>query len=99
MKYRRIAVGVVFLCVLAASLEANFFVLLHVGHDCSGDACPVCALMKDADGLRRLLGGSLKPAAPIHHALLPLSVSVFLLKIFEDMRLQTLIAKKVRLNN
>jgi hypothetical protein len=100
MKYRRMLTGIVLLCILTASLEAGFFVLLHAGHEHTGEACPICAQAKDAaDALRRLLDGLLKPAGLVEQASLLLSVSIFLLRFSDNIKHQTLITAKVRLND
>ena len=99
-KYRRIMVLGISFCLLAAFLADDVFVLLHAGHDHTGEACHVCAQMKGAsDAFRRLLEELLKPAALPCHALLSLSVTLFLLRSFDGVRCETLITKKVRLND
>jgi hypothetical protein len=100
LKYRRIAIGFILFCVFTASLADGLFVFLHAGHDHTGESCPVCAQMKSAsDALRRLLEGSLKPAGPADPAILSFSAPSFLLKFSENIKRQTLITAKVRLND
>ena len=97
-RYRRIAVLGVALGVLAALLAGEAFVLAHADHDHTGDACSTCAQMQGvADVLLRLLEGL--PVAPVRHALLSLFVSTFLLQFFDHRGHQTLVTRKVRLND
>jgi hypothetical protein len=97
-RYGRIAALWVSIGVLTALFTGEAFVLLYADHDHTGEACPTCAQMKDvADVLRRLLEGL--PVGPVRHSFLLLFVSTFLLKFFGNIRHQTLITRKVRLND
>jgi hypothetical protein len=99
-RYRRIAASGISLCILAAFLTGEGFILLYADHDHTGETCPVCAQMEVvSDAVRRLSDGPLRPAALLCQSLLPLSVSMFLSKFSGNTRNRTLITTKVRLND
>ena len=65
MKMRRVTLMVIAAFVLAA-VTAPFFVMAHESdHDCTGDNCPVCALISICENTLEALGGAMIPAAAV----------------------------------
>jgi len=55
MNARRLTVLLVCVCIAAAFLASDWFMLSHAGHDCTGEHCPICAHMHAVENLLRQL--------------------------------------------
>ena len=87
-----IAMMVVFIVFLSA------FCLGHeAGHDCSGEDCPICDIMRQCENaLRGLSEGIADPAVVMLPAVLALFVAVLFVSFISS---ETLVSRKIRLNN
>ena len=71
--------------------------LIHAGHKCSGDDCPVCLLLNTVQRTLRSIENS-----PNTHFLLHLMFAVFALVFFfsnSNIQKETPVSKKIRKNN
>ena len=79
MKQRRsvLSLAVVF-AVIFVVLISSFFVAAETNHDCTGEDCPVCACIHQAEQNLKNLGTGLAVAAMPGQKILPVLVAAFL---------------------
>ena len=70
-------------CVLALflalmMLASLFYIAKETGHDCTGEACPVCACIHQVEQNLKNLGTGLAVAAMPGQKILPVLVAAFL---------------------
>ncbi|MDR3255969.1 MAG: hypothetical protein LBT31_10430 [Synergistaceae bacterium] len=87
------------ICLVLSFVHAAIFIVVHADHDCTGEACHVCASLKCAkDTLKRLVA-----ALPLISVVSPSCVSFFVLYgFFEKYYVNwesTPVQARVRLND
>ncbi|WP_026669047.1 hypothetical protein [Butyrivibrio sp. AE3006] len=83
--------------LLLAVLLSSFFVAAELGHDCSGDECPICQMIAQSENFVNQIGtGLIILAAAL---LVVFSISEFHADSFRIFAVPTLVRQKVRLNN
>ena len=98
MKKHRRALEAILACALAAILLFSvFYIALEAGHDCSGEDCVICAVLRVCENLLRQLLGAGAAAA----AMLLVTAVVFSLREqhFRRPGCFTLIILKVKLSD
>ncbi|MCR5747195.1 MAG: hypothetical protein K6G03_05765 [Lachnospiraceae bacterium] len=83
--------------VLVAVIFSVFYTALETKHECTGEDCPVCAFLLQCDSLIRTVSSGLTGVICICIAVLYLSDTV--LPILLEISADTLVTKKVRLND
>ncbi len=82
--------------ILFLFMLSSCYSVMEADHDCSGFACPVCAMMRRCEDHLRSLGtaliGTILVVAAYSLRLIQLAVHPYLCK-------ETLISKKIRMNN
>lgn len=95
-KKRLIALAVL-AAVLVITLFSSCYVIKEADHDCSGAACPICAMIEQCeDNLRQIGTGQIAMIAVVA------AISFFFDAIcfaVPEASTETLITRKVRLNN
>ncbi len=94
---RRIAAGIMMLMMLVAVPFSAFYIVAEADHDCTGEDCPICACMRQCENMlhRTGLGTVQQDVFVVPFILAPLAVVLDVCAISRD----TLVSKKVRLNN
>ncbi|MBQ7562497.1 MAG: hypothetical protein IJT16_00740 [Lachnospiraceae bacterium] len=93
---RRIAAGIVGVMMLVVVLFSASYIAAEADHDCAGDDCPVCVCIQLCENILNQVGDvatRVSIAAPVVFLLLFVLFSVY------SIPQETLISKKVRLNN
>lgn len=85
------------LVVLLFLLVSTYFIAYEADHECTGEDCPVCALLQISENSLRQLGSGVPAAA----AASSLFVLILVMQIFTDesVALPTPVSRKTRLNN
>ena len=96
LKKRIVSVGMIAL-ILAVMLFSAFFIAAEADHDCTGEDCPICAIIYQCEHTLRNVGN----AAASQSVVLLIAISFLLLtSICETGAAQkTLISQKVRMDN
>lgn len=87
------------ICVLYVSviLFSGLFILRAYGHDCTGESCPVCACVEQAEqALNQLGGGAICAAAAVLIVVAALQITV---PVCPFISCTSPVNSKVRLNN
>ena len=92
---RRILAGVLALAALLALLLSAFYVAAEADHDCTGEDCPVCALIHLCENLLRSFAAVILMAAVFAAALQLSSAARFAC----GFRRMTPVSGRVRMNN
>lgn len=58
MRNRRLLAGVLCALFVVVLMASGLFVAMHAQHHCTGDHCPVCAVLCACTGLLRLAAAS-----------------------------------------
>ncbi|MCR4904280.1 MAG: hypothetical protein K6A23_15585 [Butyrivibrio sp.] len=94
---RKFAAAVMAVFMLVVVLFSAFFVAIEMGHDCSGEDCPICHCIQQCENtLHHIAGGMVLQAEVI------LPVIFFILTVSfltDELYQQTLISQKVRMND
>ncbi len=94
---KRITAVFMLLVVLAFLLLSTFFIAHEADHECSGEDCPVCALIQISENnLRQLGSGSPAAAAAVS---LVLIILVMQINTDTGIIISTPVSRKTRLNN
>ena len=95
-RMRIIAVFMVF-ALLLFLLLSSYFIAYEADHDCSGENCPVCALLQISENNLRQLGGG----APVTASAFSLILLIMVMQIMIDsgIIISTPVSRKTRLNN
>ena len=96
-RLRRSAAFLLAAGTLAAVICSLLFLVREIDHDCTGEDCPVCAVMQLCEGGLRTLSAS--GAGHMSAAGYFCAFPVLLLILFFFVHRPTLISYKVRLNN
>lgn len=94
--YRKVAALVGLFMVLTLLLSAAF-IAKEAGHDCSGEDCPVCAVIAQCENTIRRIGSGLIPVI----AAVAVMLTVLQLPVLYTSMAQafTPVSQKVRMNN
>lgn len=93
---KRILAGVLALALLLALVLCALCIAVEADHDCTGEDCPVCALVHQCENLLRQLAAAVAAAALLAFvALLGVSAASYACAV----RRATPVSGKVRLNN
>lgn len=93
---RRIAAGIVGVMMLVVVLLSASYIAAEADHDCTGDDCPICVCIQQCENILNQVGGvatQVSIVAPVVFLLLFMLFSVY------SISQETLVSKKVRLNN
>ena len=96
-RIKRILSGTMAALFLAAMLFSSFFIAVEADHDCTGEDCPICAVVHQCENtLRSVSGGPAVPAIVI-----PLVLSCLLAAFLYKPYLvqETPVSEKVRMDN
>lgn len=91
---KKIAAGIMIIMVLVVMLFWAFHAATDIFHECSGDGCPICALMHQYESAVYQLGDG---AACQFGLLIPLIPLLFILS--HGLIPETPISRKVRMDN
>lgn len=95
--HKRTAAGTLGLLLLLVMLLSAFFIAAEAGHDCTGEDCPICACVQQCENtLHRIGDGNALLSAVVIPVIFAL-ISAFLFA--SEPSLETLVSRKVRLNN
>lgn len=96
-KALRIAAGIMGLMMLVLVAFSAFYIAAEADHDCCGEGCPICACIHHCENTLRGIGdGTAVRTAIVAPVILFLLAAAF---IIPAVSLDTLISRKVRLNN
>lgn len=96
-KAKRFTGSIIAVMVLLIVLLSAFCLGHEAGHDCSGEDCPICDIMRQCENaLRGLSEGIAAPAVVMLPAVLALFVAVLFVSFISS---ETLVSRKIRLNN
>lgn len=93
-RYISMLTGILFLFITVASL---FFIAKEETHECTGQDCPICACIHQAEHILNHLGSDM--SAVVFMAVIPVFSTLLLFKLFLVVFDRSLVGKKVRLNN
>ena len=96
-KAKRIAAGIMGIMLLVIVLFSSFYLAAEADHDCTGEDCPICACIQKCENTLRGIGdGTAIQSAAVIPVLFILLFSVLFVAEFSR---ETLVSRKVRLNN
>ena len=96
VKFKRIAASIMGVIMLVAMLFPSLYVAVEADHECIGYDCPVCACIQQCRNTLNQIGAAVVSA----YISAPLVVFLLLLPdFFGGVVQETLVSKKVRLNN
>ncbi len=94
---KRLTAALLAMVMLFFVLFSVFFIAHEADHECSGEGCPVCALIQMCeDNIRQLGSGTAVSAAESVLVFLTLAMPVF---TAFAINVSTPVSKKIRLNN
>ena len=94
---KRLIALVVLAAVLVITLFSSCYVIKEADHDCNGAACPICAMIEQCeDNLRQIGSGQITIIAVV--AAICCFFSAFYPAV-STVSIETLVTRKVRLNN
>lgn len=93
----RLAAAFLAAAILIIVLFSVFFIAHEADHDCTGDGCPVCALIQTCENNLRQLGGGTAASYAVG-VLVFLTLAMPVLTAFATIAL-TPVSRKIRLNN
>lgn len=97
MKKQRTTALIVSVLILMISLFSIFFIVEEGNHDCTGQDCPICACMQQAEQVIRNLGTGLYAAET--GVLIVSLIYGLAISIDEAISVLTPVNQKVRMNN
>ncbi|MBQ7433527.1 MAG: hypothetical protein IJV50_08760 [Lachnospiraceae bacterium] len=94
---QRVTAGILCVLFLSVMTLSIFYIVREADHDCTGEDCPVCAMIQTAEQTLQFLGTGM---VPVVWLLVPV-LFLFLKKRMEETGIvcRTLVQQKVRLNN
>ena len=96
-KQKRIAAGIIGMLMIIVMLFSAFYISSETGHDCIGEDCPICACVQQCENVLHKIGSGL---AFIISAIVPVISAVICVFLFvSDIQKQTLISRKIRMND
>lgn len=96
-KVKRIASGIIGFMLLVIVLFSSFFIAAEADHNCAEEDCSICAYILQCENMLRGIGDG--TVAQLFAIALLLSVLPFTARFTAELLLETLVTKKVRLNN
>lgn len=96
-KKQRILVFIICMAFITVALFSMLFIVKEADHDCTGENCPICACIHQAEQTLKQLGTGDTGKALVVPALSSVIVTLFLVGLFTPC--VSLISQKVRLNN
>ncbi len=96
-KVRRTAAGVMGIMMLVIVLLSALCIAAEADHDCTGEDCLICACIGQCENILRGIGDG--TAAQLSAVIPVLLILFFAALLVAEFSQETLIAKKVRLNN
>lgn len=93
---KRIIAGIMVIMLLAIVLFSAFYIAAEADHDCTGDDCPICACIQQCENILNQVGDG---AARVSMAAPVIFLLLFVLFPAQSIPQETLISRKVRLNN
>ncbi len=94
---KRIAAGIMGLMMLIIVLFSAFFIAAEAYHDCTGEDCPICACIGQCENMLRGIGDG--TATQLSAFVSVLFILFFAALFVVEFSQETLISRKVRLNN
>jgi len=94
-KVTAVIISAVLFCLITA---ASVFIVLHADHDCTGEDCPVCDSIRQAESLFRMTGDGAAAADTGTVTVCPAAAGI-VLSFLPLTVLLTLVRQKVRMNN
>ena len=94
---KRLIALVVLAAVLVITLFSSCYVIKEADHDCTGAACPVCAMIEQCENNLRQIGIGQSTVLAVVAAVFCF-FSAFYLAV-STVSVETLVTRKVRLNN
>ncbi len=94
---RRITAGIMAVIMLFSLLFSVLFIAVEADHDCTGDDCPICACIQECGNTLR--GFTRRTAVRISVVITVLFVLHIAVLFTEALSQETLVIRKVRLNN
>ena len=97
LTHKRIMAGILGMLMLFIMLFSAFYIADEADHDCTGESCPICACIQQCENTLHQIGNGIAFQIAIIIPIVLMSVcELFLDCVFPH---ETLISKKVRLNN
>ena len=97
MKNKRLAAGIIAFLMLFIMLFSASFIAIEADHDCTGEECPICACIAQCENTLHQIGDGVAVQAAVIVPVVFMLILAFLLET--DFPKETLISRKVRLNN
>ncbi len=94
---KRIAAGVIGLMLLVVMLFSTFYIAAEADHDCTGEDCPICTCIQQCENTLHKIGNGIAVQVAIILPVIFMLISAFLFAA--DFPQETLVSRKVRLNN
>ncbi len=94
---RRIAAGIMAFLMLFIMLFSSFFIAIEADHDCTGEDCPICACIAQCENTLHQIGDGITVQIAVIIPVLFMLILAFLFTV--DVSQETLVSRKVRLNN
>ncbi len=94
---RRFTAGIMGIMVLVVVLFSSVYLAHELNHECSGEDCPVCAVISQCENTLRQMGTGAAVRAQIILSALCLYAAVCIFPCL--FRHVTLVTKKIRLDN
>ena len=96
-KQKRIAAGIIGILMIIVMLFSAFYISTETGHDCIGEDCPICACVQQCENVLHKIGGGLAFIISVIAPIICVVICAFL--FVSDIQKQTLISRKIRMNN
>lgn len=97
LKNKGIVAGAMVLMMLAVMLFSAFYIAAETGHDCTGEACPICACIRQCESaLHQISGGTSVQSTAV---VLPLIMLIWTFPFVPGFSPETLVSRKVRLDS
>jgi hypothetical protein len=97
MKNKRLAAGIIAFLMLFIMLFSASFIAIEADHDCTGEECPICACIAQCENTLHQIGDGVAVQAAVIVPVVFMLILAFLLAT--DFPKETLVSRKVRLNN
>ena len=94
---KKIISGVAAILFLAIMLFSSFYIAAEADHDCTGEDCPICAVIHQCENTLSSFGGSLPVQTIVTPIILSCLLAAFLRKA--DFVQETPVSEKVRMDN
>ncbi|MBE5902291.1 MAG: hypothetical protein E7280_10355 [Lachnospiraceae bacterium] len=92
---KRIASGIMVFMMLAVVMLSVFFLAAEMGHDCTGEDCPICASMQQCKSVLESWDGGEAVLSLVLLSIVTVSMKLPVYTLVQS----TPVSRKVRLNN